>query len=109
MNNEGLQRSVAIEQSQAIAFDRVISPLRRDAFLCEFWGKSFLRLVGYKGKFAALLSWEELNAILKQHRLPPSQLKLFRDGKRIDSNHYMAANKGKPRLNPAALINCLSD
>ncbi len=109
MAKEASQKIPTFEEGQAIVFDRVISPLSRDAFLSEFWDKSFLRLVGYRGKFASLFSWDELNAILKQHRLPPSQLKLFRDGKRIDSRLYMAANKGRRRLNPGALINHLSE
>jgi ribosomal protein L16 Arg81 hydroxylase len=109
MAKEASQETSTLEAGQTIAFDRVISPLSRDSFLSEFWGKSFLRVAGYKGKFASLLSWDEFNVILKQHRLPPSQLKLFRDGKQIDSNVYMTANKGRPRLNPGAFINHLSE
>src|SRR5437764_10390552 len=108
MTKEATQKTTTLEDEHAQSFDRVISPISRDSFLSEFWGKSFTRTVGNGGRFASLLSWEDLNVILKQHRLPPSQLKLFRDGKQIDANLYMAANRGKRRLNPGALINYLS-
>lgn len=110
MTKKAPQKIATLEEDPGIAFDRVISPLSRDSFLSEFWDKSFLRLVGHKGKFESLLSWEELNVIIKRHRLQPSQLKLVRDGKRVDSDFfYTAAKKRKPRLNAAALINYLSE
>lgn len=99
---------MAISESQSTLFDLVLSPLSRDLFLSEFWGKFFLRQVGHKGKFESLFSWAELNAILNHHRLPPSQLKLFRDDKQIDVYLFLADNKRKPRLNPAVLINHLA-
>jgi ribosomal protein L16 Arg81 hydroxylase len=108
MTKEAPRKTATIEEERAIAFQRIVSPLSLESFLSEFWGKSFVRVVGDKGKFTSLLSWEDLNVILKQHRLPPSQLKLFRDGKQIESNLYVTA-KGRLRLNPASLINCLSE
>lgn len=100
---------MATSETQFTLFDLVISPLSRESFVSESWGKSFLRLVGYKGKFESLFSWEELNAILKHHRLPPSQLKLFRDGQQIDPNLFLGTIKGEPRLNPGVLINHLAE
>jgi len=109
MIKETSQITAALGGDPVTAFDWVISPLIFDSFLSKFWGKSFVHLVGRKGKFESLFSWAELNRILEQHRLPPSQLKLVRDGRGVDVKLYMAANRGKPRLNSAGLINQLSD
>ncbi|MEO8327642.1 MAG: hypothetical protein ABI618_17465, partial [Nitrospirota bacterium] len=66
MTNEPPTKTPTLEETQFLAFTRVISPLTFDEFLSKFWDEAFLRVVGYPGKFASLLSWEELNAIFKQ-------------------------------------------
>ena len=71
-------------------FDHVIAPLPRAAFLSEYWNKSFLRLPGAPGRFTNLLSWDELNRILEQHRLAPPRFKLFQDGRHVDPGLYLA-------------------
>lgn len=93
------------EEQRAAAFDRVIAPLSRSTFLSEIWGKSFHRVPGYTGKFADLLSWEELNSILEQDRVQP---RLVQAGKPIDASSFMASRGGGQRLKPASFINSLS-
>src|SRR5271154_1784957 len=90
-------------------FDSVIAPMRRADFLREHWDKSFLRIAGTPGRFAGLLGWDELDAVLEQHRLTPPRLKLYQDGQAIDPQRYLtAAMFGVPRLDAGGLAACLA-
>ena len=85
-------------------FDEVVSPLGVPAFLREYWLKTFVHIPGKAGRFTKLLTWNELNAILEQHRLTPPRLKLFRDGQPVDPAHYLTpAMFGVPRLDAGGL------
>src|SRR6266849_3329283 len=97
------------ELHQLTGFDLAISPLSRTQFLSEFWGESFLRTAGEKGRFQSLLPWTELNSILEGHRLEPPRFRLWRDGKPVDRNRYLSVGGAKPCLKPASLINCLAE
>lgn len=92
-----------------LTFDQMISPLSRDSFVANFWGKSFLHLPGKPGRFSKLLSWDELNCVLEQHRLAPPRIRLVRDAKPIDSSLFMDGNKRHPSLNSAGLTNSLAE
>jgi ribosomal protein L16 Arg81 hydroxylase len=90
-------------------FDQLVSPLSTGAFLKDYWLKRFVHIPGTTGRFAELLSWNELNAILEQHRLTPPRLKLYRDGQPIDPAHYLTpAMFGVPRLDAGGLATCLA-
>ncbi len=90
-------------------FDQIVAPLGADAFLKNHWLKSFVHIPGRSGRFAELLSWEELNAILEQHRLTPPRLKLYKDGQPLDSAHYLTpAMFGAPRLDAGGLATSLA-
>ncbi|HET7085956.1 MAG TPA: cupin domain-containing protein [Rhizomicrobium sp.] len=90
-------------------FDQLVSPLGADVFLREHWLKSPAHIAGKKGRFADLLSWGELSAILEQHRLTPPRLKLYRDGQPVDPGHYLTpAMFGVPRLDAGGLAVCLA-
>ena len=103
------QNSSAANQDQSDAFDRVIAPLNRQAFLSEFWDKSFLRVVGQKGKFQYLLPWKELNTILEQCRLDAPRVRLVRDGKAIDPDLFLGTNLSRAKFKPVGLMNCLAE
>src|SRR5262249_43111086 len=91
-------------------FDELIAPINRESFLASFWCKSFLRLTGQKGRFKQFLSWGDLNSILEQHSLAPPRLRLFRDGKPIDSSLFVfVRSKRRAQLNAAGLMNCLAE
>jgi ribosomal protein L16 Arg81 hydroxylase len=92
-----------------LEFDQVIAPLTRDQFLADYWSKSFLVAKGKAGRFAGLLSWDELNAILEQHRLYPPRFRLTRDGRNVETFRYTTPSAGGiPRLNSGKLAACLS-
>src|SRR5215510_8957172 len=100
---------IGVTERTTAAFDQVLSPLGRDAFLTRYWGKSFLRLAGQTGKFDSLFSWDDLNSILEQCHLGPPRLKLLKDGEEIDASRYLAFNDQRSRLKPAAFINELAE
>jgi len=92
-----------------LEFDHVIAPLTRDQFLREYWNKSLLAAKGTPGRFAGLLDWGELNAILEQHRLYPPRFRLTREGRNIETFRYTTPSAGGiPRLNSGKLAACLA-
>ncbi len=90
-------------------FDQVVAPMGADAFLKNYWLKSFVHIPGRPGRFTDLLTWSELNAILEQHRLTPPRLKLYKDGQPLDPAQYLTpAMFGVPRLDAGGLATCLA-
>jgi len=87
-----------------LEFESVVAPLGAEVFLRDFWLKQFVHIPGKPGRFTALLSWDELSAILEQHRLTPPRLKLYRDGQPLDPALYLTpAMFGVPRLDAGRL------
>src|SRR5206468_4895452 len=104
---EGFEEVEIGEESQASAFERLISPLDRKSFLSSFWRKSFLHLAGEKGRFESLLTWEDLSSILELHPLVPPRLRLVRDAKPVDPSLFLfTGGNHRSRLNAAGLTNC---
>jgi ribosomal protein L16 Arg81 hydroxylase len=93
-----------------LEFDDVVAPLTREQFLANYWTKSFLAAKGVAGRFAGLLGWDELNAILEQHRLAPPRFRLTYEGRTLEPFGYMSPGMdGQPQLNAGKLAACLSD
>lgn len=93
-----------------LEFDQIIAPLNRDKFLRDHWGKSFARMQGPAGRFAGLFGWDELNAVLEQHRLTPPRVKLFKDGQPVDPARYVTPpHMGTPRLDSGGLAVCVAE
>ena len=92
-----------------LEFDQVIAPLTPDRFLADYWNKSFLVAKGTAGRFSDLLGWNELNAILEQHRLYPPRFRLTHEGRNIEVFRYTSPSAdGTPRLNSGKLAACLA-
>lgn len=92
-----------------LEFDQAIAPLTRDRFLADHWTKSFLAAKGAAGRFAGLLGWDELNAILEQHRLSPPRFRLTHEGRTLEPLRYMSPGAGGAlQLNAGKLAACLS-
>jgi ribosomal protein L16 Arg81 hydroxylase len=90
-------------------FDSVVSPLGPGVFLRDYWLKTLVHIPGKAGRFTNLLSWDELNAILEQHRLTPPRLKLYRDGQAVDPALYLTpAMFGVPRVDAGGFTACLA-
>src|SRR5260370_16773987 len=88
--------------------DSVVSPMGSDEFLKNYFGKSFLYVPGFKGKYSNLAPWNQLNHILEEHRLEPPRLKLYQAGEEIPKDKYltMPYDMG-PRLKAAQLTSPL--
>lgn len=69
--------------------EKLLEPCPPDEFLHSTWGKSYKHIQGWRGKFAHLLPWDQLNAILAQHRLDFPRLRLARDGKSLPASSYL--------------------
>lgn len=94
----------------ALDFDQVIAPMGRADFLRGPWDKEFVHISGTPGRFSHLLSWDELNAALEQHRLTPPRLKLYLGGQPVDARRFLTTpNLGVPRLDSGGLAACLGE
>src|SRR5580765_7923077 len=92
-----------------LEFDHVIAPLTQGRFLADYWNKSFLVAKGTAGRFSDIFGWDELNAILEQHRLYPPRFRLTHEGRNIEPFRYASPSAdGTPRLNSGKLAACLS-
>jgi hypothetical protein len=91
-------------------FDSVIAPLSREKFLRDHWNKSFARMQGPAGRFAGLFDWDDLNAVLEQHRLAPPRVMLYKDGQPLDPARYVTPPQlGTPRLDSGGLAVCVAE
>ena len=93
---------------QPVGFDDILAPLSRQQFLADYWGQKFCHLMGAKGRFTLLLSWEALNTILEWHSPPQPQVRLFQENKMVDVRRYIDGAVGSLRLNAGGLIAALS-
>jgi len=84
-------------------FDQTLAPIGRHEFLRDYYGKSYLRVEGTPGKFAGLLSWDELNFLLDHQDLKPPKLRLYRAGKELSPETYCDTGSEDMSLNPVAL------
>ncbi|MFO1247833.1 MAG: cupin domain-containing protein [Alphaproteobacteria bacterium] len=92
-----------------LEFDDVIAPMTREQFLSQYWTRSFLVSKGTPGRFAGLMGWDELNAILEQHRLHPPRFRLLQDGRNVEAFCYSTpSGGGVPRINSGKLAACLA-
>ena len=70
--------------------DALLAPSSAQEFLETQWGKMFAHFPGEPGKFSGLLPWDELNRLLRQHRLDVPRLRLVRDGKPVPADAFLA-------------------
>src|SRR3569833_2415066 len=91
-------------------FDSVIAPLSRDKFLRDHWNKAFVRMQGAADRFRGLFGWDELNAVLEQHRLTPPRILLYKNGQASDPARYITPpHLGTSRLDSGGLAVCLAE
>src|SRR2546423_9780412 len=88
---------------------KLLEPCLPEEFFASSWGKSYRHVAGWKGKFSRLLPWDQLNRILREHRLDSPRLRLVRDGQSLQSSAYLrhvTGSRGRtqiPRLLPVKL------
>jgi len=93
-------------------FDQVIAPLSREGFLSDHWEKTWLHIPGAMERFAHLLTWEDLNAILENTRMVPPHIRLTKDGRVIEAERFVFSPPGagnEPRIDPGRLTALLAE
>lgn len=107
---EAIKQGVAVNQ-----LERILEPCKPEDFFASVWGKSYAHFKGWQGKFSHLLPWNELNKILRQHRLDYPRLRLMRDGETIPVASFIRhvqnarTRSSLPRLQPAAFTKHLRE
>jgi hypothetical protein len=86
----------------------LLQPDSPETFLADAWGRTYCHVPGWPGKFAQLLPWARLNAILREHRLDVPRLRLVLNGAAVPTSaflHYERNHLGElvPRLDPVRL------
>ncbi|MER6666600.1 cupin domain-containing protein [Amycolatopsis japonica] len=66
----------------------LVAPLGVSQFFQDVQGETYRRFEGPAGRFADLLPWPALNAILRQHRLEFPRLRLALDGTPVPTESY---------------------
>src|SRR5579859_3003278 len=91
-------------QQRPIGMDRaprtlaeVFVPASTEEFLQQYLGKTYHHLPGHATKFAALLTWSDLNHILSCCPLDTPRLRLMRDGKPIPPDSFISAHESRRR------------
>ena len=77
---------------EGMVFDnllKLLEPCLPEEFFASSWGSSYRHVAGWPGKFSHLLPWDQLNRILREHRLDFPRLRLVRDGQSLPSNAYL--------------------
>lgn len=103
-----LTKGVAFEQ-----LEKLLGPVSVEEFLASTWGQTYRHIRGWPGKFAHLLPWNQLNEILRQHRLDFPRLRLVLDGASLPASSYLRyTTSGRrrtpiPRLQPVKLTHQL--
>ena len=96
-----------------LQLEQLLRPHTVADFLAHTWGRAHLHVKGPPTRFAHLLPWAHLNAILRQHRLDFPRLRLARDGGSLPASRYLRHVRGGrkqitiPRLLPTELTNQL--
>jgi hypothetical protein len=75
----------------------VLVPASAEEFLQNQLGKTYRHFPGHAGKFAALLTWPDLNHILSCSQLDAPRLRLMRDGKPIPPESFISHHESRRR------------
>jgi len=92
----------------------LVAPVEVSQFLTTTWGRTHQRFAGRHGRFADLMTWAELNRVLRQHRLDFPRLRLALDGEVLPAHEYIGQARTRrgepvPRLLAAPLARRLHD
>ena len=90
----------------SIAFDQlgpILHPVTPEEFLARYHGKAMLHVPGTPDKFANLMSWAKLNALLDMDVWSAATLKMVLDRQNVPPEAYCArgtSRDGQPVLKP---------
>jgi hypothetical protein len=76
----------------------LIAPVRLDDFMSRYWQKEDLFCAGTPERFAELLPWRDLNAILERHWRETYRFRIACRGRDLDPASYSDLNGSTPRI-----------
>jgi ribosomal protein L16 Arg81 hydroxylase len=79
------------ERRSDVNLPDVIAPLSVNEFVNRHLGQEMLLRAEGPGRFAGLLSWNDLNSALNRIRASGSRLRLMQDGKAVPRDAYLAS------------------
>src|ERR1051326_2299240 len=71
-----------------MTLQHILAPLPTSTFMSHYLGREFIFVNGHENKFAELLPWEALNAVLCDASFIPGQLRLVKAGTDITFSSY---------------------
>jgi hypothetical protein len=77
---------------------RLVAPVSGDDFLSRYWRQQHLLCHGAADRFAGLLSWPGLNAILEHHWREPHRFRVVRGGRDLDPASFADLGGSVPRI-----------
>jgi hypothetical protein len=93
-----------------------LAPATTEEFLQNTLGRTYKYFPGEPGKFAALLTWPDLNRILASHQLDAPRLRLAQDGKTLSPESFIGYQESRrrgsapmTRIRPAEFTKHLQD
>ena len=81
----------------------LVSPTPVETFLREYCGRRFFHQQGPADRFQRLLSWDDLDRILEDHRLGSPRLRLARDGGPVPEDRYARSHTSRRGVTYAVL------
>jgi hypothetical protein len=79
--------------------DDLLAPSTSRRFLESQFGKTFVHFPGTCGRFSSLFPWNELNKVLRQHRLDTPRLRVIAQGKQIATDKFLTYQTSRSKLN----------
>ena len=76
----------------------LVAPVPLDEFLSRYWRQQHLFSRGPADRFAALISWADINAILEHHWRETFRFRLARQGRDLDPASYADLDGYTPRV-----------
>lgn len=97
---------------RTLNLSEIVSPQTIAEFFSENWCSQYKYIKGQADRFKDLISWEDINKVLRRHRLEPPRLRLALEGKILPVSEYIDYHRGNrsnpiPRIKPVELTDLL--
>jgi hypothetical protein len=107
MTDQAEQEQAAVRDRGALSFAEILAPVAPDTFFAEYHGRKTLHVPGAAGKFADMMSWPKLNALLNMTAVWTNHsFTMALDGAMVPPHEYcrpgMAHATGAAALQPDA-------
>lgn len=87
----------------AMPLAELVAPLGVAEFLAQHWNRRFRAWPGQAGRFAELIGWDDINALLMTQRLEPPRMILVRSGKTVAAERFVHMSGSNRRIDAGAV------